>query len=165
MANLLACKPLNLLLEETKEAGEHSLKRTLGVLQLTIPPWLAYDHWTALRTAEATIARQMAQASDPSLVPGTQAFLEKVASIVAAHSAELSQRAHDLLGAPQVFGVEFGFNLPAFVIALVITAILVVGIKESAQFNATIVVIKVAVVLFVIGLGATYVNKTNWGSD
>ena len=29
MANLLACKPLNLLLEETKEAGEHSLKRTL----------------------------------------------------------------------------------------------------------------------------------------
>src|SRR6266478_7681939 len=35
MANLLACKPLNLLLEETKEAGEHSLKRTLGVLQLT----------------------------------------------------------------------------------------------------------------------------------
>src|ERR1700736_468182 len=35
MANLLSCKPLNLLLEETKEAGEHSLKRTLGVLQLT----------------------------------------------------------------------------------------------------------------------------------
>ena len=35
MANLLACKPLNLLLEETKEAGEHSLKRTLGVVQLT----------------------------------------------------------------------------------------------------------------------------------
>ena len=35
MANLLARKPLNQLLEETKEAGEHSLKRTLGVLQLT----------------------------------------------------------------------------------------------------------------------------------
>src|SRR6202011_5019187 len=84
---------------------------------------------------------------------------------VSAHSAELSQRAHDLLGAPQVFGVEFGFNLLPFVIDLVITAILVVGIKESAQFNATIVDIKVAVVLFVIGLGATYVNKANWGSD
>ena len=35
MANLLACKPLKQLLEETKEAGEHSLKRTLGVVQLT----------------------------------------------------------------------------------------------------------------------------------
>src|SRR3977135_4378124 len=84
----------------------------LNIFHLKIPLWLAYDHWTALRSAEGTIARQMAQAADPSLVPGAQAFLEKFAAIVAAHSAELSQRAHDLLGAPQVFGVEFGFNLP-----------------------------------------------------
>src|SRR6202162_1463668 len=35
MANLLARKPLTQLLEECKEGGEHSLKRTLGVLQLT----------------------------------------------------------------------------------------------------------------------------------
>src|SRR5438105_1339910 len=86
----------------------------LDIFHLKIPLWLAYDHWTALRTAEGTIARQMAVASDPSLAPGTQAFLEKVAAIVAAHSDELSQRAHDLLGAPQIFGVEIGFNLPAF---------------------------------------------------
>ena len=66
---------------------------------------------------------------------------------------------------PQIFGVEVGFNLPAFVIALVITAILAIGIKESARFNSTIVVIKVAVVLFVIGLGFRYVNASNWGSD
>src|SRR5208282_5453267 len=56
-------------------------------------------------------------------------------------------------------------NLPAFIIALVITAILVIGIKESARFNATIVTIKVAVVLFVIGLGIRYVNAANWGTD
>src|SRR6202165_5646687 len=80
----------------------------LNIFHLKIPLWLAYDHWTPLRSAEGTIARQMAQPSDPSLVPGTQAFLEKVAAIVAAHSAELSQRAHDLLNAPQIFGVEFG---------------------------------------------------------
>jgi APA family basic amino acid/polyamine antiporter len=61
--------------------------------------------------------------------------------------------------------MEVGVNVPAFVIALVITAILVVGIRESARFNATIVVIKVAVVLFVIGLGLRYVNAGNWGSD
>jgi APA family basic amino acid/polyamine antiporter len=57
------------------------------------------------------------------------------------------------------------FNLPAFVIALVITAILVIGIKESARFNATIVTIKVAVVLFVVGLGIHYVDFSNWGHD
>ncbi len=75
------------------------------------------------------------------------------------------QRAHDLVNAPTIFGMEIGFNLPAFIIALVITAILVVGIKESARFNATIVVIKVAVVIFVIGLGFKYVSFANWGSD
>ena len=61
--------------------------------------------------------------------------------------------------------MEIGFNLPAFIIALVITAILVIGIKESARFNATIVIIKVAVVLFVIALGARYINSANWGTD
>jgi basic amino acid/polyamine antiporter, APA family len=270
MANLLATKPLSLLMQEAQETGDHSLKRTLGVFQLTalgvgaiigagifvlsglgahyagpglmlsfvlsglgcafaglcyaefaamiplagsaytyayatlgeifawiigwdltleyamgastvssgwsnhfielleifhikMPLWLAYDHWTALRTAQNLIARQMAQAADPSLVVGTQPFMDKVSSIIAAQPPELVQRAHEMLNAPHIFGVEFGFNLPAFIIALVITAILAIGIKESARFNATIVVIKVAVVLFVIGLGAKFINPGNWG--
>jgi APA family basic amino acid/polyamine antiporter len=272
MPNLLATKPLNLLVDEAREAGEHSLKRTLGVFQLTalgvgaiigagifvmvglgsqyagpgltlsfvlsglgcafaglcyaefaamiplagsaytyayatlgellawiigwdltleyamgastvssgwsnhfiellnmfhlkMPLWLAYDHWTALRTAEKMVAQSMAVASDSSLVPGSQAFLDKVSALTAAQSPELVQRAHELLAAPHLFGMEIGFNLPAFIIALVITTILVIGIKESARFNATIVVIKVAVVLFVIGLGARYISTANWGSD
>jgi APA family basic amino acid/polyamine antiporter len=137
----------------------------LEIFHLRMPLWLAYDHWTGLRIAENVIARQMAQASDASLVPGTQAFLTKVADIMTAQSPELLQRAHGLLNAPQLFGSEIGFNLPAFLIALVITAILAVGIKESARFNTTIVVIKVSVVLFVIGLGFRYVNFSNWGHD
>ena len=135
----------------------------LDIFHIKMPLWLAYDHWTALRTAENMIARQMARAADPSLVPGTQPFIDKVTAIISAHPPELVQRAHDLLNAPHIFGVEIGFNLPAFVIALVITAILVIGIQESARFNATIVVIKVAVVLFVIALGSKYVNTANWG--
>jgi len=134
----------------------------LDILHIKMPLWLAYDHWTALHTAQETIARQIA-ATDSSLVPGTQAFLEKVSAIVAAQSPDLLQRAHHLLGAPTVFGMEIGFNLPALLIALVITAILTIGIKESARFNATIVVVKVSVVLFVIGLGAMYVSPGNWG--
>jgi basic amino acid/polyamine antiporter, APA family len=272
MANVFATKPLNLLLEEAHETGEHSLKRTLGVFQLTalgvgaiigagifvmvglgaqyagpgltlsfvlsglgcafaglcyaefaamiplagsaytyayatlgellawiigwdltleyamgastvssgwsnhfiellnifhikMPLWLAYDHWTALKTAEKIVAQQMAQAADPTLGTTTQAFLDRVSAILGAQSPELLQRAHELLGAPHLFGWEIGFNLPAFLIALVITTILVVGIKESARFNATIVVIKVSVVLFVIGLGAHYIDRANWGLD
>ncbi len=137
----------------------------LNIFHIKMPLWLAYDHWTALSTAEKMVARQMAQASDPNLVPGTQAFLQKVLDIMKVPSPELLQRAHDMVNAPRIFGVEIGFNLPAFIIALVITAILVIGIKESARFNATIVVIKVAVVLFVIGLGIRYINTANWGMD
>src|SRR3984893_2036313 len=50
----------------------------LNIFHVKMPLWLAYDHWTALRTAENTIARQMAQASDASLVPGTLPFLDRV---------------------------------------------------------------------------------------
>ena len=137
----------------------------LKIFHLRMPLWLAYDHWTGLATATKMIAREMARASDPSLLPGTQAFLDKVDAIMAARSPELVQRAQDLLDAPKLFGAEVGFNLPAFVIALIITAILVIGIKESARFNATIVTIKVAVVLFVIALGSRYVDPSNWGHD
>jgi APA family basic amino acid/polyamine antiporter len=70
-----------------------------------------------------------------------------------------------LVNAPHLFGMEIGFNLPAFLIALVITAILVIGIQESASFNAVIVFIKVTVVLFIIALGFKYVNPGNWGHD
>ena len=137
----------------------------LNIFNIKMPLWLAYDHWTALKTAENIVARQMAVASDPGLVPGTQSFLDRVTQIITAQSPDLVQRARELLNAPTIFGVEIGFNLPAFLIALLITAILVVGIKESARFNATIVVIKVAVVLFVIAMGIRYVNSANWGHD
>jgi len=80
-------------------------------------------------------------------------------------SQALLAQSHALLAAPTLFGVEIGFNLPAFLIALIITTVLVIGIKESAKFNTSIVVLKLAVVLFVIFVGAHYVNRANWGTD
>jgi APA family basic amino acid/polyamine antiporter len=136
----------------------------LDMFHIKMPLWLAYDHWTAIRTAENVVARQMAHTLDPSLVAGTQPYLERVTQIIAAQPPELIQRAHAMVGAPTLFGFEIGFNLPAFFIALIITGILIIGIRESARFNATIVAIKVSVVLFVIGLGIRYINLTNWGS-
>jgi len=54
------------------------------------------------------------------------------------------------------------FDLPAVIIAVLLTALLVYGVKESANFNAIMVGIKVGVVLFVIGVGALLVNTDNW---
>jgi APA family basic amino acid/polyamine antiporter len=54
------------------------------------------------------------------------------------------------------------FDLPAILIACAITVILVKGIQESASFNAAIVILKLAIVLFVIVVGARFVNPANW---
>ncbi len=53
------------------------------------------------------------------------------------------------------------FNLPAFVIVALLTALLVKGIRESAIFTAIIVVVKIAVILAVIGVGIAFVNPSN----
>jgi APA family basic amino acid/polyamine antiporter len=53
-------------------------------------------------------------------------------------------------------------NVPAILIAIIVTAILVKGIQESAGFNAVMVAIKVSAVLFVILVGAFYINPENW---
>jgi APA family basic amino acid/polyamine antiporter len=63
---------------------------------------------------------------------------------------------------PVIAGHSIAFNLPALLIVAAVTVILVYGIRESAQTNTTIVIIKVAVVVFVIAFGAFMVNPTNW---
>jgi APA family basic amino acid/polyamine antiporter len=55
-----------------------------------------------------------------------------------------------------------GFNLPALVGILAMTALLIVGVKESATVNNIIVAIKVSVVVLFIGVGVFYVNPDNW---
>ncbi len=57
---------------------------------------------------------------------------------------------------------SFAFNLPAFIITWLVTAVLIKGIKEAASTNNVIVVVKIAVVLFVIIVGAFYINTENW---
>lgn len=54
------------------------------------------------------------------------------------------------------------FNLPAAFVTLAVTMILVVGIKESARFNAIIVFVKIAVVLAFIAFAAPFVKPENW---
>jgi basic amino acid/polyamine antiporter, APA family len=65
-------------------------------------------------------------------------------------------------GKGRFFNTGTSLDLPAVVIALLITAILVKGIRESAGFNTVMVAIKLTIVLFVIVVGAFYVNPKNW---
>ena len=53
-------------------------------------------------------------------------------------------------------------DVPALLITAALTVVLVVGIRESASFNATMVLIKLLAVFFVIAVGAFYVNPQNW---
>lgn len=54
------------------------------------------------------------------------------------------------------------FDLPAVVITGLVTVILVFGIRESAGLNTAMVILKVAIVLFVIALGIAYIDPRNW---
>jgi APA family basic amino acid/polyamine antiporter len=59
-------------------------------------------------------------------------------------------------------GVEHGvFDLPAAIVTLLVTALLVVGIKESASTNAVLVVVKSAVLVLFVVAGAAYVRREN----
>src|SRR5262249_4617418 len=69
-------------------------------------------------------------------------------------------------GAPHILGVPIVFNLLAFLIVAVLTIVLVWGIKESAEFNAGMVIIKILVLLFFIGIAIYFVPPSgmakNW---
>lgn len=71
--------------------------------------------------------------------------------------------------APLTYTKELGWgfsgswiNFPAIFIVVVVTGLLVVGIKESVTFNNVIVVLKLIVILLFIFFGMWYVNVDNW---
>jgi APA family basic amino acid/polyamine antiporter len=59
-------------------------------------------------------------------------------------------------------GVHTLINLPALCIMLVLTAMLSIGVRESARVNNVMVVIKITVVLLFIVVGARHVTPANW---
>jgi APA family basic amino acid/polyamine antiporter len=63
---------------------------------------------------------------------------------------------------PHLFGHAVALDFPALLIVAAVTILLIYGIRESATANTTIVLIKVAVVVFVIAFGAFMVHPVNW---
>jgi APA family basic amino acid/polyamine antiporter len=86
------------------------------------------------------------------------------ATVSVGWSGYLNQLLGDL-GIPlptSIAGEEATVNIPAILIALLMTGVLILGIKLSSRVTAVIVVIKVAIVLLVIGVGIFYVQAENY---
>ncbi len=64
--------------------------------------------------------------------------------------------------APNFLNVKFIIDLPAFVINILITYLVYIGVKESKNFSNAMVILKLCVVFLVIVLGIQYVETANW---
>ena len=118
------------------------LLRGLGVQW---PAWLGIDYRTASQAA-ARVAEAVAAGQDPVATAGAAAV----------------RLAGAITDAPHLAGIPLIFNLPACLIVIGITLILVRGIRESANFNSWMVGLKLAIIGFFVFLGAFYVKPENW---
>ena len=216
MASLLAKKPLNTILAEAQETGEHSLKRALGVLNLVtlgIGAIIGAGIFVITGQAAAQFAGPaiilsfvmagtacalagLCYSEFASMIPiagsaytysyatlgelvawiiGWDLILEYAfgaATVAVGWSGHLRAFLHDLgfnLGAMPtshfvLFGhaVDLRYDYIGFLIIACITAILVIGIKESANFTTMIVFLKVAVVCVFIALATAFLASHNW---
>ncbi|HVB32105.1 MAG TPA: amino acid permease [Gemmatimonadaceae bacterium] len=97
----------------------------------------------------------------PLDVVGTHDLVRSVLCINPATNQAVALAADACVAAGNV--VSHGMlNLPAMILIGLMTTLLVVGIKESANFNNLIVITKVSIVILVIGFGFMYVKTANW---
>jgi basic amino acid/polyamine antiporter, APA family len=73
--------------------------------------------------------------------------------------AGLSDLQNNVLYEP---GWHFGFNLPAFIIVMILTMILVRGIRESAETNNVMVILKIVAILVFITFASRFIHPANW---
>jgi APA family basic amino acid/polyamine antiporter len=117
------------------------LLRGLGVHW---PNWLGTDYRSALQAAQQVAQLQTTHGNLGSL------------------TADIKEAADAWAQAPQLGSFHLVFNVPAFLIVMLLTWILVLGIRESAWFNAVMVGVKLVIVLFFLAVGAFYIQPENW---
>ena len=120
-----------------------SFLRDFGII---VPPQLAAARGTELIDLPAALAAGL------KMKAGWTAFGTGLAEQIHALGTDPATLSH----------VTAIFNLPAVIIIFVVTTLLVVGIKESANFNNVIVMVKVAVVLLFIAGAAKAIHSANW---
>jgi basic amino acid/polyamine antiporter, APA family len=90
------------------------------------------------------------------------AHLAATAIAGGATDASTQYLASALTSAPHVLGIPIIANLPAFFSVAVITVILVIGIRESANTNNAMVLLKIGIILFFIAVGVFLIRPANW---
>lgn len=105
---------------------------------ITIPSWLVTDYRTAIQGFNSLQA-------DPSITDP---------------SVSLAANAWEM--APRVFDIPIIFNLPAVLIVALITWVVVIGIRESVRLNSVMVIIKLGILVFLIGIGVFWVDPEYW---
>lgn len=116
----------------------------LSGMGLDVPAWLSTDFLSASRGYHAAL--EAIQAGTP----------------LAQLSPDLSEAYQAWTQAPHIGGFHLVADIPALFIVFVITWICYIGIRESRITNDFFVVLKVAILLAVIGIGAFYVKPENW---
>jgi basic amino acid/polyamine antiporter, APA family len=97
----------------------------------------------------------------PLSVEGTHNLVRSQLCVNPATNAVVELQGGAACAAPNV--LQHGIvNVPAVVLILILTTLLVIGIKESARFNNFVVFLKLIIVFLVIGFGFMFVNKANW---
>ena len=216
MANLLATKPLDKLLQEAQDTGEHSLRRALGpinLLTLGIGAIIGAGIFVITGQAAAQFAGPaillsfvlagiacafagLCYAEFASMIPiagsaytysyatlgelvawiiGWDLILEYAfgaATVAVGWSGHLRAFLQDIgMGLPPMPHSDFvllgkhvhlTYDYVGFLVITAITAILVIGIKESANFTTAIVILKVSVVCMFIVLAAAFLISHKW---
>src|SRR5256884_5394080 len=213
---LFATKPIETLMNEAGESGEHCLKRALGPINLvTLGIWAIIGAGIFVITGQA--AAQFAgpaiiisfvlagvacafaglcYAEFASLIPiAGSAYTYSYATLgeliawiigwdlILEYAFGAATVAVGWSGHLRAFLRDVGWNLPAiptssftlfglpvqlkydyvgFLVIMAITAILVIGIKESANFTTAIVILKVAVVCLFIALATRFLSSHDW---
>ncbi|MBS1794199.1 MAG: amino acid permease [Acidobacteria bacterium] len=221
--SLFATKSIDKIIAEAQETGEHTLKKTLNSLDLTMlgigaiigtgifvltgqaagkhagPAVVISMIVAGIASAFAALCYSEFAASVPisgsayaygygtlgefiAWIIGWDLILEYAfgaATVAVGWSGYVVSLCRDTLGinyplalsAPPGTAIKLAdgttatgvFNLPAFLISIAVTLLLIRGIKESASFNTMIVMIKVLVVVLFIIAGIGYVNTSNLG--
>ncbi|GIU81536.1 MAG: amino acid permease [Acidobacteria bacterium] len=130
---------------------------------INIPPYATMDYLSASRTFT-----ESGQIVDQAIKSGhsLQSLLEMKGEQLASISDGLTPSAVEAYAAwtsaPMIGDFRFIADVPALAITVLLTALVYIGIRESKVTANVMTILKVAVILLVIILGAFYVNPANW---
>jgi len=116
----------------------------LSGLGIDFPLWLSTGYHSVMKGHEQALT-MMSQGQDFTSLPGY-----------------VQEAYRTWTTAPQISGIHIIADVPAFVIVILITALVYIGIYETKVAGNIMVLLKVVILLVIIGIGSFYVNPDNW---